>query len=148
MKTLITACSFLLLLSLSLASCKKDKSSPSDSQLIGEWQEMGLDGINRSLKFKDDQTFHFSIDDKSGDRTVISGTYRTEGNSLEVLAQEMELHQPNQSPIRQSYQNQLYENATFEISKNVLTLNYTSYPADAPFPTTAKFQRQSTEGIE
>ena len=139
MKTIITAFSFLLLLSLSLVSCKKDGSSPSRRELVGEWRELGL---NRSLRFKRDQTFQFSVDHGDGSGTVIAGTYKTEGDSLEITAQKMLQQLPGQSLKWETANHTLYENATFDIFKDVLTLKYTTYPADAPLPTTAKFQRQ------
>jgi hypothetical protein len=36
---------------------------------------------------------------------------------------------------------EIYENATFSISGDTLTLKYTTYPADAPVSTTARFKR-------
>lgn len=140
MKVLITACSFLLLLLSTSTSCKKDEASPSG--LIGEWKEMELGDLNRTLTFRKDQTFQFSVNFKDGNVTIITGTYGTNGESLKVTAEEIQEHQSGQAPLKESTRLQLYENATFNISKDTLTLQYTTYPADGPVHTTARFQRQ------
>lgn len=140
MKILVTACSFLLLILSTLSSCKKDEAS--SPALIGEWKEMELGDVTRTLTFKKDQSFEFSVKYKDDIHTVVTGTYETKGNTLEVLALQIQTYQSDQTLVKESTSLQLYEDATFSISKDVLTLQYTTYPADAPMPTTAKFQRQ------
>lgn len=141
MKTIITACCLLLLLSFTLASCKKDKTSP--SELIGEWTEMGSGDFNRILTFTQDQTFQFSVITKDGHVTTVTGSYKTEGNSLKVAAKEIQEYRSGQPPVKEPTSIRLFEDATFNISNNVLDLQYTTYPADAPLSTHAKFERKN-----
>jgi hypothetical protein len=141
MKKISNVLMFLTLIAIALISCKKDVVEPPTHALHGNWEESDLNGLSRRLSFSNDQSFQLSIAYTDGGSTVFLGTYQINGASIKVNIQEMQEQQPNKPLIRTASSANLYEDATYSIDTNVLLLNYTSYPADAPVATTAKFNR-------
>lgn len=135
---------FLCLFSLCLCSCKKNSDALPNTPLTGDWREVDLKKLSRSLKFKNDNSFYFSVGITDGSNTMYTGNYQVKGDSLKVKATEMLVQEPGKAPQKSVPTLQLYERATFIISADTLTLKYITYPADGPVLTTAKFYRMTT----
>ena len=144
MKNLATTISVLLLFSVSFFSCKKDRDVNPENLIKGNWEEMGLNGLTRSLNFTKDKSFFLTIVLNDGSSIRFIGTYQIQGDRLKITTTE-KLEQEPGKPVQRTPTNYtLYENATFSIVGDILNLNYTSYPADAPVNTPAKFRRLIT----
>ena len=144
MKNLTAAISVLLLFSLSFFSCKKDRDVNPENLIKGNWEEMDLNGLHRSLNFTKDNSFFLTIVLNDGSSIRFIGTYQIQGDRLNITTTE-KLEQEPGKPVKRTATNYtLYENATFSIAGDILNLNYTSYPADAPVNTPAKFRRMIT----
>lgn len=144
MKTLTSTISVLLLFSIGFSSCKKDKKVQLQNPINGNWEEMGLNGLKRSVNFAKDNTFFLTIAYNDGGSTQFIGTYQVKGNELTATSTETLEQKPGKPVERTSMNFSLYEKATFSIAGDTLKLNYISYPADAPVNTLAKFRRLTT----
>jgi len=144
MKNLTSAISVLLLFSVSFFSCKKDRDVNPENLIKGNWEEMDLNGLKRSLNFTKDNSFFLNIVLSDGSSIQFIGTYQIQGDKLKITTTE-KLEQEQGKPVQRTATNYtLYENATFSITGDILKLNYISYPADAPVNTPAKFRRLIT----
>jgi hypothetical protein len=139
--------SFLLLLTIVTSACKKNKSVVVPTPgLIGSWTEDVHPGVSsimpRSLMLSKDSV-HFVIWDQAAQQvTYVQGTYSTQGNKLVTNFKEIVVRKNNnkiisRAPVSGGY----FDNATYLLNGNKLTLNYTSYPADGPVPATMTFNR-------
>ncbi|MBA3891272.1 MAG: hypothetical protein H0X64_12160 [Gemmatimonadaceae bacterium] len=74
---------------------------------------------------------------------TIFGTYTTNGNSLRFTGERRVGWDRALGPdvVEEAYEQDMYENATFQVIRNTLVLRYTTYPADAPQLTTKIFVR-------
>jgi hypothetical protein len=144
MKTLTTAISVLFLFSVSFFSCKKDRNVNPENLIKGNWEEMDLNGLQRSLNFTKDNSFFLNIVLNEGSSIQFIGTYQIQGDKLKITTTEKLEQEPGKPVQRTATNYTLYENATFSIAGDILNLNYTSYPADAPVNTPAKFRRLIT----
>lgn len=144
MKKLVLTSLLLLSISLCFTSCKKDNPGDPENPLVGTWSELDLTAASRSINFTKDKTFNLSVGYSNGGGTLISGTYSLEGNRLKTKSLEMREQQPGSSVVKSVPNGEIYENATFSISGDTLTLKYTTYPADAPVSTTARFKKGIT----
>lgn len=139
--------SFLLLLTIVTSACKKNKSVVVPTpELIGNWTEDVHPGVSsimpRSLMLSKDSVHFVSWDQAAQQVTYVQGTYRTEGNKLIANFKEIVIRKNNnqiisRTPVSGGY----FDNATYLLNGNKLTLNYTSYPADAPTAATMTFNR-------
>jgi len=141
MKTFALTCVLLLSLSLCFTSCKKGNEADPENPLVGTWTELDLTAASRSISFTKDKVFNLSIGYSNGGGTLISGTYNLEGDRLKTKSLEMREQQPGMNVVKSAANGEIYENATFSISGDILTLKYTTYPADAPVSTTARFKK-------
>ncbi|OOQ61710.1 hypothetical protein BC343_01150 [Mucilaginibacter pedocola] len=138
---------FMAFLTVSLGSCKKND-GPNES-IVGIWKEPASPtGYVRSVVFKSDGTFLASFNyyapDPSNNTTIeFDGRYSVKGDSL--ITGVTKIADKNKDgttyPAVQPANHPLYEFATFRVNTNVLTINYTTYPADAPVATEVKFNR-------
>ncbi|ETZ22797.1 hypothetical protein [Pedobacter sp. V48] len=144
MKALTAVFSFLILFSICFTSCEKDREAPSESALVGDWQELDLTGFVRSVKFTNKNEFQFSTGNNEGYATKYTGTYQILSDSLKIETKEMLSQDPGKPAVKTATTFELYEKATFSISGDILTLKYITYPADAPVTTTAKFRKAIT----
>ncbi|RZK61102.1 MAG: hypothetical protein EOO85_33840 [Pedobacter sp.] len=135
---------FMVLLALGLASCKKDRREKPDTNLIGPWKELQLDGVTRKITFAKDGSFSLLIGYDGGGGSMLKGSYLTKRDSLKVVVREVLENVPGQPNKAVAPSSSLYEKATYSIKGDTLTLNYITYPADAPETTTAKFTRAIT----
>lgn len=125
---------------LTIFSCKKDGQTVLENKLVGNWKELE---VNRSLKFTIDNFFSFSTTDADGGKTTYSGTYQINGDSLTLSTQKVLVQQPGKLAQTTPSNTPFYDKASFSVSGNTLTINYISYPADGPVPTTGKFLRSA-----
>jgi hypothetical protein len=125
------------------SACKKDKEQKVSNYLMGGWNEKGLPtNVSRSLHFFGDSVVvNIAASGVVYSATRISGTYKAEGNNLILNLNKQLVTESGKQAIITTYTGKLYENATFKVDGNTLTLNYTTYPADAPVATTAAFSR-------
>jgi hypothetical protein len=141
----VTLLSSALLCVMLASACKKDKNEPA-KKLYGQWEETGLSNVgSRSLSITKD-SIYLNIWISSGgvlSETVrISGAYQLKGDSLITSAKERVESKSNGQVIsRKPVTGKMYEKATYKVEDNKLTINYTTYPADAPVATTANFRR-------
>ncbi|MGN8068765.1 hypothetical protein [Mucilaginibacter sp. SG564] len=132
-----------------IGACKKDKKSPVPEPaktLFGSWSVTIPDAnFSRSLNFGSDGTFSTTLsyyDKGQISYTVYTGTYLTKGDSLKVTIKEMTQQDPNKPSVKTASNIKLYDNSTFKLDGNLLTLKYITYPADSPVVTETKFYRQ------
>lgn len=133
-----------MLLALGLGSCKKDRNEKPDTKLTGPWAELELSGLTRRITFNGDRSFSLLIGYPGGGGSMLKGSYLTKGDSLKVQVREIVEDQPGQPTKVSGPTSILYDKATYSIKGDTLTLNYTSYPADGPVATTAKFKKAIT----
>jgi hypothetical protein len=130
-----------------ITGCKKEK-TPTDgfNKLLGSWNETPTMGnTSRSLHFSKDGAFAmvFTYDGTPTVVSTFSGIFKIKGDSLLVTVKELSTQEGNQPAEKTQLLNgNFFDDATFNVSNSILTLNYITYPADGPVPTQAKFQRQ------
>jgi hypothetical protein len=77
--------------------------------------------------------------------TKAKGTYRTEGNRLIIDLDRQAWWDPTfYGPDEQEagYEGSVYDDGRFTVDGDHLVLHYTSYPLDAPVPSSAEFTRE------
>ncbi|MEO7214421.1 hypothetical protein [Mucilaginibacter sp.] len=146
---LIRYCLLVAFIAISISSCKK--SGNYTKSLIGNWNEPAMpSGFRRNLVFYSDGTFTAAFttypSPLSGGisftiTTSYSGTFTVKGDSLLTNITTMAEQENTSTPVTSPSTQKLYEYATFKVSGNTLMLKYTTYPADAPVATEAKFTR-------
>lgn len=127
-----------ILFSLSLA-CKKDNPSYQKAKLVGSWTESPIQAqYNRTFYFAEDGSFtlHSNYFGSSPSGTTLNGTYSINGNQLSINVTEEISNSKDFPPTHTKINYSLLDKATFSVAGNKLTLNYISYPADAPVETT------------
>jgi hypothetical protein len=136
MKKITTLYISLIFISIIVFSCKKDRGEPEN--LIGSWKEVD---IERKITFNRDKSFSLVVTRTDGVKSTISGSYEVKGERLEFKLEpglETYLH-TDENTIQEP---KLFEQATFKINGDTLTINYSISAADALVFTTAKFQKQ------
>ena len=137
---MLNACKLLLVLSVVMVSCKKDDKVEKDV-LNGAWVETPLQTYNHPLRFESDGRFAMEYLHPDGSaKTTFNGKYLIKGDSLKVNIQEMLEQQGSGTVVRTPANSVMFEKGTFSIRDNVLTINYITYPADAPVQTQSKFK--------
>lgn len=136
----------LLLLVIVAGACKKDKpGAVFPIELTGYWLEnVRFDGSVISYKeihFWGDSVKFTSVDVASYQFTSARGTYSTQGDKLITNFKEVTVHRGGKMISRGPVSGSYLENATYTLNAINLTLNYTTYPADAPMNTTIVFNR-------
>jgi hypothetical protein len=128
-------------------ACKKEKKPVTEpvKNLVGGWVDISQTAnFETHLNFGGLGEFTYTLVHYGNPTTQTSytGTYITKGDSLKVTIKEM-AEQNGQNPVVKTPSNvKLYDNATFTLDANLLTLKYITYPADAPVLTEFKFHRQ------
>lgn len=111
--------------------------------LMGSWTETPpYPDFNRTIFFNIDDTFTLHIKNSLPPlhTLTITGTYSIDGNKLIVKANEMTNAEAGKQPMVTKFNGEVFDKATFKIDgNNKLTLDYFTYPADGPVPTTTKF---------
>ncbi|WP_421942838.1 hypothetical protein [Pedobacter sp.] len=130
-----------LLLTISIASCKKSKSEPEGKTdvLTGAWQEAGLTGVGRRLVFKPGGGFTMEIWTSNYKSGEVNGVYKIDGDNLTVnINEDVEINSAGNATKR-NVNRQLFEKGKFSITNTMLTIKCITYPADAPVETEFKY---------
>ena len=141
-KTILQPFILLLLSITTLASCnKKNEAVPQQqSEIVGSWQETMA--LIRVLEFKANGDFSLFVRTSGESGITIFGTYTIKGDSLKIHATRKEKIVTGKPVIASLISSDLfYEKCTFKVKDGMLSLQYTTYPADAPVATQATFTR-------
>jgi hypothetical protein len=150
--------SFVLYLAVVAGITSCTPSTDSETSLIGNWsvrESLGPGYYTTQLTFAGDGTFTDAVrnfgsypgqskDDLSS-YTIMSGTYKVEGDQLQTnithIAVWDRFYGANSPETVQTVNTTVFDQTHFRIVGPMLTLDYVSYPADAPVPTTMTFVR-------
>ncbi|MCX2585645.1 hypothetical protein [Pedobacter sp. MR22-3] len=135
----------LLLLSLVIVSCKKDKipAVPKDV-LTGAWEETPQKAYSRRLLFATGGQFSMQIRDQNNQywQMEVIGKYTISGDRLIVnTASNLEKSATGKIITNTPVNYILFDSGKFSIDQHKLTIHYTTYPADAPVATMAVFNQ-------
>ena len=135
----------LMLLSLVMISCKKDKTpaGPKDA-LTGSWEAVPQKAYSKRLLFEAGGNFSMQIRDQGNQywSTEVIGKYTISGDQLIVnTSSNLEKSSTGKIISNTPVNYVLFDKGKFSIDQQVLTINYTTYPADGPVPTVAKFNQ-------
>jgi len=130
----------------SASACKKDKTQPVQKPALqGDWKELSLSaGMERIISFRSDKSFSMVVVNlvtPSVMMNTYTGTYTVTNGNVKVNITEEKVTQDKVVVSTKAVNLTLYDNGTYTVENNVLTLKYTTYPADAPVNTEAKFKR-------
>ncbi|OOQ61711.1 hypothetical protein [Mucilaginibacter pedocola] len=133
-----------------LSACKKDKKvktdEPREKGLFTSWIiDPQVPGSEQTLYFDRDSTFYmrtftYSTDLVISSHEVLSGKFRTKGDSLKFMVTQRKSKIGNAEEVTTPANDKIYDHAVFQIKDNKLILKYDSYPADAPVATTATYR--------
>ncbi|MCZ4222149.1 hypothetical protein [Pedobacter rhodius] len=141
---IFSTCALLVLLSLTLVSCKKknkEMNLPVDA-LTGTWQEITT-GYNRVLIFEPGGKITILIKNSQyADWHIkLTGKYIINEDNLSATITEQSEKQSSGSVITNPVNIRWFDQGKFNIKNFVLTVNYKTYPADAPVDTESKFNK-------
>jgi len=121
----------MIILSVLFLSCKKDKDADT---LIGVWKLTQNQGYENRLEFGPGQTFSMILTyaDSPNDSVTQNGKFSIKDDSLFVNISEILEKSNTQKVVKTAVNYTLFEKATFNVRGSKLTLNYISYPTDAP----------------
>lgn len=140
---IFNACNLIVLFSVMLLSCRKNV--PENfvrDELTGVWQEMSA-GYNRLLIFEPGNkiTIQLKNSQYADWHSQLTGKYVINGDNLQVNIMEQSEKQSQGSVVTSPVNIRWFDNGKFNIKNNVLTINYKTYPADAPVDTESKFNK-------
>ncbi|TFF39669.1 hypothetical protein [Mucilaginibacter psychrotolerans] len=146
----IRYCLLLVVVVLVMSSCKKSGSTPAN--LIGTWNEPANPaGYSRSVSFAADGNFTAMFISSprpngaggvyAGNITIYKGTFSVKRDSLITHISTMSAQEDAGTAVVTPSTQKLFEYATYKVNNNQLTINYTTYPADAPMPTQVNYTR-------
>jgi len=137
------ACRLIILFSFLLISCKKNgtENLPKD-ELTGVWSEVST-GYTRVLIFEPGNRITIQIKNSQyADWHIkLTGKYVINGDNLEVIITEQSEKQSQGSVVTSPVNIRWFDSGKFNIKNFVLTINYKTYPADAPVDTESKFNK-------
>jgi len=139
-------------------SCS-DSTTPESSQIVGGWispretlQPSG--SMMKFLSFSESGTFNFTVNtygiyggngSSVAAYTHISGTYQQDGDRLVLTANRVatwdSFYGAGSTETVEQVNMTIFDQARFRILGFHLVLDYITYPADGPVPTTASFTR-------
>jgi len=135
----------ILLISVLFVSCKKDKVAPvTKDMLTGSWEEVPQKAYSRRLLFEAGGKFTMQIRNNTNTDwdLILNGKYSISGADLSVIITEQLEKQASGQLVKTAVNKfSLFDKGKFNIQNFVLTINYKSYPADAPVDTEAKFNK-------
>jgi len=137
------SCSLIVLFSVMLLSCKKNvPENLIKDELTGVWQEMSA-GYNRVLIFEAGNkiTIQLKNSQYADWHIKLTGKYVINGDNLQVNITEQSEKQSQGSVVTSPVNIRWFDNGKFNIKNSVLTINYQTYPADAPVDTESKFNK-------
>lgn len=141
-KKTINVLGLLFLLSVVFISCKKKVEYITTDELTGAWQESPIQVYTRRLRFETDGKFSAELLGQGGiTQNMLNGTYKIKGDSLIVNIRERLDRNDSGQIVKVATNYILFEKGTFNVNDLQLTINYITYPADAPARTQAKYNR-------
>ncbi len=141
-KNTLTLLGLLFLLSAAFISCKKKVESVTTNELTGAWQETPTQVYIRRIRFETDGKFSAVLLGQGGiTQNTLNGSYAIKGDSLIVNIRERLDRDDSGKIVRVATNYIFFEKGTFSVRDLQLTINYITYPADAPARTQAKFNR-------
>jgi len=142
MKKTLNVCALLFMLTVLLVSCKKKDDVETTDELIGSWDENPRQSINRRLNFLPGGKFSLEVLGTDGyAQLTVDGKYEIQAGNLNIDISSTLERQPSGKLVITKTNYRLFEKATYNVKNLVLTIDYTSYPADAPIPTQVKFNK-------
>jgi hypothetical protein len=151
--------SFVLCLAIVTGVVACTNTTGSEASLVGNWaksENLSPSGYyTTQLTFADDGAFtdamrSFGVyagqskNDPSG-YTIMSGTYRTEGDQLEMNVSRTvtwdRFYGADSPEVVQNVSTTVFNSSHFRVGGLTLTLDYLTFPADAPVATTTTFIR-------
>ena len=138
-----------------LLSACSDPSSYNMSDLLGSWtegQSLKPTGyMERVFRFHADGTFTFEVYTYAVRKVspairpdaVVSGHFTTNLQHLLLSPDSTTDWSTAPTPKTEAFRGSFLDDCTFQVRGDRLTLNYVSYPADAPVPTTMQLRRTS-----
>ncbi|MFC2138445.1 hypothetical protein ACFLTE_09745 [Bacteroidota bacterium] len=158
-KSLILKWIFFIIIIPLFYCCEKndDNNENNDNELIGTW----IDTINVSPKGYHKYELIFDSNTLFTEKTSLYGIYdNEEDNELSYWLERTGVYELNENNIvftakrKISWDNfwggdpdtsditqVLFENCTYNVNNDILTLNYTTYPADAPVDTERQYTK-------
>ena len=150
--------SFVLYLAVVAGTTSCTSSTSSEASLIGNWavsESVSPGHYTTQLTFAGDGTFTDAVrifgsypGQSSNDLSsysIMSGTYKVEGDQLQTNITHTvvwdRFYGANSPETVQTVNTTVFDQTHFRIVGPMLTLDYVSYPADAPVPTTKTFIR-------
>ena len=143
---------YLVFFAFIVIACEKQYS---EENLIGKWQRSDSTDPNGLMRktyiFESDNTYIdkidiFGLNDNSiGERTswvLTTGQFKIKGDSLFLFAEERTSWEKEFNPVRQKERlnNNLFQ-SKIKLTKNIMVLDYLSYPADAPVKTIMSYKK-------
>ena len=139
-----------------ITSCTSSTSS--EASLIGNWsvsESLSPGHYTTQLTFAGDGTFTDAVrifgsyggqsNNDLSSYSIMSGTYKVEGDKLQTNITHTvvwdRFYGANSPETVQTVNITVFDQTHFRIVGQMLTLDYLSYPADAPVPTTKSFIR-------
>jgi hypothetical protein len=133
-----------------------DPASVAPGELVGSWDivtaQQPQGSMRQVLMFESDGTvifgvYHYGVYTASSGLEAyseIEGRYTTTGDRLEIDANRITLfdtfyHDPG--PTTGKYRGTIFDDCTFRVEGDQLTLTYLSYPLDAPEETVLRLRR-------
>ncbi|RNL54527.1 hypothetical protein [Pedobacter jejuensis] len=134
----------LILFTLSFSSCKKPgKDVLSRDALTGAWEELPTQSTSRTLIFEPGGKFTSKLKMKGSNDwfIMVSGTYATDADNVIVNITEEQERDASGKITKTPVNFRYFDKGKFNIQNFVLTIDYKTYPADAPVDTQAKFNK-------
>lgn len=142
------------------AACSESSAPVGSSQIVGAWmaprETLHPNGsMTRYLGFSESGTFQYSAESYGvypgqsagtlSAYTRISGTYQIDGDRLTMTGNRTatwdSFYGANSPETVQNVNTEMFKDARFRIALSTLILDFTTYPADAPVPTTQSYNR-------
>lgn len=149
---------FLISIFISFSCEKKDDDKLiNDNELIGTWVDTVYAKpsgyrvyeliFNSTSSFTDKSSSYGIYNDQDNDELsgwfVRTGNYEVNNNKLKLISKKVVSWDSffGGNPVTSSETQIIFENCTFTINRNILELNYITYPADAPENTTRRYKK-------
>jgi hypothetical protein len=150
--------SFILYLAVIAGITSCTSSTSPEASLIGNWsvsESLSPGHYTTQLTFAGDGTFTDAVrifgsyggqsNNDLSSYSIMSGTYKVEGDQLQINITHTvvwdRFYGANSPETVQTVNITVFDQTHFRIVGPMLTLDYVSYPADAPVPTTKSFIR-------
>ena len=141
----LKTCALLFLLTLSILACKKEEVvTPPENILVGAWNENSGSSFERRIIFANEGIFEMEFRDSAKNYwdAAVLGKYSISDDNVYVnITSEVDKSRDGKILKSMPLKYKMFDNGTFFILNDVLTINCTTYPADSPIATTFKYYR-------